>query len=234
MQQARSKFYVLVCMTCLVWNKGAFAWTDGGAGWANYAYLIKIYQENIKRFIQINEMIHQARSHDQYIRALNEGLNNAMGLAQVIPLNDDQVLAQLRQFKDALNKVEEIYGIIPKGSDSKLHKLHDMTIAESLKLANVLQEYSFQQEQNATAVFYQSTQASPKGAERMNAQMSAQILHSVNQLIKVNGQMLKMQSETLAFANKQAKDSTAGFNKTSDDFKGSMLKFKPNYSLPRF
>ncbi len=157
-----------------------------------------------------------------------------MGLAQVIPLKDDQVLAQLRQFQDALRKVEEIYGIVPKGSDAELHKLHDMTIAESLKLANVLQEYSAQQEQNATTVFYQSAQASPKGAERMNAQMSAQILHSVNQLIKVNGQMLKMQSESLAFTNKQDKDSTAGFNKTSDDFKGSMLKYKPNYSLPRF
>ena len=233
MKQVKPKLYVLLFMICLVWNKGAFSWSDG-SGWANYAYLIKIYQENLKRFIQMKEMIEQARSHDQYIRALNEGLNNAMGVAQVLPLKDDQILAQLRQFQDALRKVEEIYGIVPKGSDSELHKLHDMTIAESLKLANTLQDYSLQQEQNATQVFYQSTQASPKGAERMNAQMSAQILHSVNQLIKVNGQMLKMQSESMAFTNKQDKDSTAGFNKTTNDFKGSMMKFKPNYSFPRF
>lgn len=233
MKQVRNNFYVLIFMVCLISNKEVFAWSDG-SGWANYAYLIKIYEENIKRFIQIREMIHQAKSHDQYIRALNEGLNNAAGLAQVLPLKDDQILAQLRQFQDALKKVEEIYGIVPKGSDSELHKLHDRTIAESLKLANVLQEYSLQQEQNATAVFYQSTQASPKGAERMNAQMSAQILHSINQLIKVNGQMLKMQSESLAFANKHDKDSAAGFNKTTNDFKGSMMKFKPSYSFPRF
>jgi hypothetical protein len=216
-------------------NTSAFAaWGDGGAGWANYAYLIKIYHENLKRFIQMREMIQQARSHDQYIRVLNEGLNSAMGVSSVLPLKDDQILNQLRQFQDALRKVEEIYGIVPKGSDSELHKLHDMTIAESLKLANILQDYSLQQEQNATAVFYQSSQASPKGAERMNAQMSAQILQSVNQLIKVNGQMLKMQSESLAFANKQDKDSTAGFNKTTNEFKESMMKFKPNYKFPRF
>lgn len=216
-------------------SEAAFSsWGDGGAGWANYAYLIKIYEENLKRYIQLREMIQQARTHDQYIRSLNEGLTNAMGLAQVLPLKDDQVLSQLRQFQDALRKIEEIYGIVPKGSDSELHKLHDMTIAESIKLANHLQEYSLQQEQNANAVFYQSTQASPKGAERMNAQMSAQILHSINQLIKVNGQMLKMQSESLAFSNKQDKDSTAGFNRTTNEFKGSMMKFKPSYSLPRF
>ena len=221
-------------MIWLASNRNAFAWGDGGAGWANYAYLIKIYQENLKRYVQLQQMIQQARSHDQYIRALNAGLNNAIGISTVLPLKDDQILNQLRQFQDALRKVEEIYGIIPKGSDSELHKLHDMTIAESLKLANVLQDYSLLQEQNANAVFIQSNQASPKGAERMNAQMSAQILHSINQLIKVNGQMLKMQSESLAFANKQDKDSAAGFNKTTNDFKGSMMKFKPSYSFPRF
>jgi hypothetical protein len=230
----KSKFYVLIFMISLTWNKGAFAQFSDGSGWANYAYLVKIYQENLRRFIQLKEMIQQARDHDQYIRALNYGLDNAMGLAQVLPLKDDQILSQLQRYQDALKKVEEIYGIVPKGSDSELHKLHDHTIAESIKLANVLQEYSLQQEQNATNVFYQSTQASPKGAERMNAQTSAQILHSINQLIKVNGQMLKMQSESLAFSNKRDKDSTAGFNKTSDDFRGSMKRFKPNYSLPRF
>ena len=235
MKQVKSKIYVLIFMISSVCNTSAFAaWGDGGAGWANYAYLIKIYHENLKRFIQMREMIQQARSHDQYIRVLNEGLNSAMGVTSVLPLKDDQILNQLRQFQDALRKVEEIYGIVPKGSDSELHKLHDMTIAESLKLANILQDYSLQQEQNATAVFYQSSQASPKGAERMNAQMSAQILHSINQLIKVNGQMLKMQSESLAFANKQDKDSTAGFNKTTNEFKESMMKFKPNYKFPRF
>lgn len=233
MKQLKTKFRVLLFMIFLVSNEASYAWSDG-SGWANYAYLIKIYQENLKRYIQLNDMLQQARSHDQYIRALNEGINNAVGLAQVIPVKDDQILSQLRQFQDALKKVEEIYGIIPKGSDSELHKLHDMTIAESLKLANTLQDYSEMQERNATSVFHQSATASPKGAERMNAQMSAQILHSVNQLIKVNGQMLKMQSESLAFANKQDKDSTAGFNKTTSDLKGSMNNFKPNYTFPRF
>lgn len=225
---------VLILLVLIIMPKANSQIGDGGAGWANYVYLIKIYQENLKRFIQIKEMIDQARSHDDYIRALNSGLNNAIGLAQVTPLADDQILRSLSQFQDALKKVEEIYGLIPKSSDEALHKLHDMTIAESLKLANTLQDYALIQEKNAANVFYQSTTASPKGAERMNAQMSAQVLHSINQLIKVNGQMLKMQSESLAFTNKQDKDQTAGFNKTSKDLRGGMNEFKPNYTFPRF
>lgn len=228
------KIYVLLLMVCLVWNKAAFAQFSDGSGWANYAYLVKIYQENLRRYIQLQQVIQQARSHENLIRTINSGLDGAIGVMQVLPIKDDQILSQLQQFQDALKKVEELYGMTPKSSDEALHRLHDQTIAESLKLNNVLQEYSLAQEQNATAVFIQSSQASPKGAERMNAQMSAQILHSVNQLIKVNGQMLKLQSESLAFNNKRDKDSTAGFNKTSDDFRGSMMRFKPNYSLPRF
>lgn len=231
----RTKLYTLFLMIALVSNQGAFAfWGDGGAGWANYAYLIKIYQENLRRYLQLREMMQQARNHESLIRTINAGIDNAMGVMQVLPLKDDRILSQLQEFQNALKKVEELYGMTPKSSNEALHRLHDQTIAESLKLNNVLQEYSVKQERNATSVFIQSRQASPKGAERMNAQMSAQILHSVNQLIKVNGQMLKLQSETLAFNNKRDKDSTAGFNKTSDDFKGSMMQFKPNYSLPKF
>lgn len=231
----RTKLYTLLLMIALVSNQGAFAfWGDGGAGWANYAYLIKIYQENLRRYLQLREMMQQARNHESLIRTINAGIDNAMGVMHVLPLKDDRILSQLQEFQIALKKVEELYGMTPKSSNEALHRLHDQTIAESLKLNNVLQEYSVKQERNATSVFIQSRQASPKGAERMNAQMSAQILHSVNQLIKVNGQMLKLQSETLAFNNKRDKDSTAGFNKTSDDFKGSMMEYKPNYSFPRF
>lgn len=225
---------ILIFIALIIIPRTHAQWGDGGAGWANYVYLIKIYQENLKRFIQLKEMIEQARGHDAYIRALNAGLDNAIGLAQVTPLADEQILRTLRQFQDALSKVEEIYGLIPKSSDEALHKLHDMTIAESLKLANTLQEYTTNQEQNASKVFFQSYTASPKGAERMNAQTSAQILHSINQLIKVNGQMLKMQSESLAFTNKQDKDRTSGFNKTSKDLRGGMNDFKPDYAFPRF
>lgn len=214
--------------------KNSFAQFSDGSGWANYAYLVKIYQENLRRYIQLREIMQQARSQENLIRTINAGLDNAIGVMQVLPLKDDRILSQLLEFQGALKKVEELYGMTPKSADEALHRLHDQTIAESLKLNNVLQEYSLAQERNASTVFIQSTRASPKGAERMNAQMNAQILHSVNQLIKVNGQMLKLQSESMAFDNKKDKDSTAGFNKTSDEFRGSLRRFKPNYSLPRF
>lgn len=229
----KKSLVVLAATIMLLTPFSSIAWSDG-SGWANYAYLVKIYLENVKRFHQINTMIDQQNKHDQYIRILNEGLNNATGLMQVLPVKDERILAQLQDFQSALRKVEEIYGIIPKSSDAELHRLHDQTIAESLKMSNTVKDYTDRQELNATNVFIQSSSASPKGAERMNAQTSAQILHSINQLIKVNGQLLKLQSESFALTNKGGKDSTEGFNKAKNDLEKAMKRMKPQFDFPKF
>jgi hypothetical protein len=229
----KKSLVVLATTTMLLTPFSSIAWSDG-SGWANYAYLVKIYLENVKRFHQINTMIDQQNKHDQYIRILNEGLNNATGLMQALPVKDERILAQLQDFQSALRKVEEIYGIIPKSSDAELHRLHDQTIAESLKMSNTVKDYTDRQELNATNVFIQSSSASPKGAERMNAQTSAQILHSINQLIKVNGQLLKLQSESFALTNKGGKDSTEGFNKAKNDLEKAMKRMKPKFDFPKF
>lgn len=229
----KKSLYVVATSVTLLIPFSLKAWSDG-SGWANYAYLVKIYLENVKRYHQVNMMIDQQNKYDQYIRILNGGLNNASGLIQALPVKDERILAQLRDFQSALRKVEEIYGLIPKSSDAALQRLHDETIAESLKMSNSIKDYTDRQELNATNVFIQSSSASPKGAERMNAQTSAQILHSVNQLIKVNGQLLKLQSESFALTNKGGKDSTEGFNKAKHDLEMAMKKMKPQFDFPRF
>ncbi|MDH4468009.1 MAG: hypothetical protein QE271_08125 [Bacteriovoracaceae bacterium] len=196
--------------------------------------MVKIYAENIRRYYQLKEMIEQAHRADQYLRVLNEGLNNATGLIGVLPIRDEKILGQIRDFQSALTKVEEIYGMIPKSRDEALQKLHDLTIAESLKLSNASKDYAEKQEKNAERVFIQSASASPKGAERMNAQTSAQILHSLGQLLRLNGQMLKLQSESFALTNKEEKDSSENFNKTKKDLGKAMNQLKPSYSFMRF
>jgi hypothetical protein len=231
-----SRFFRLVMFaSILMLPIKSFAFIgDGGAGWANYVYLVKIYYENLRRYYQLKEMIEQAHRADQYLHLLNEGLNNAAGLIEVFPIRDEKILGQIREFQSALSKVEEIYGLIPKSADAALQKLHDLTIAESLKMSIASKDYAEKQEANAQRVFVQSASASPKGAERMNAQTSAQILHSMGQLLRLNGQMLKLQSESFALTNKEEKDSSENFNKTKKDLGKAMNELKPSYEFPRF
>ena len=218
----------------LFFSQFGSAQISDGSGWANYVYLVKIYGENLRRYYQLKEMIQQAQRHDQYIHILNEGLNGATGLMEVLPIRDERILSQIREFQGALSKIEEIYGLIPKSSDEALQRLHDLTIAESLKISIASRDYAEVQESNAQRVFVQSAAASPKGAARMAAQANAQILHSLSQLLRLNGQMLKMQSESFALTNKEEKDSSENFNKTKKDLGKAMNKLKPNYEFPRF
>jgi hypothetical protein len=228
------KHFLVLCLSLsLMQPFKANAWSDG-SGWANYGYLVKIFMENVKRYQQLRLMINQAKDSKNFMKTINSGINNAVGLLEVLPIKDEKILSDLKNFKLALDKINQLYGMIPKSDDELMQKLHDETIAESFKLANSLIQYAEKQEKNAVRIHRQSTAASPKGAARINAQTNAQILHSLNQLIKINGQMLKLQGESFAVMNKQGKDSSEGFNATKDNLKKSMKNFKTNSRLPKF
>ena len=211
----------------------AIAFTDG-SGWVAISYLIKILEENYRRFIQLKQMIDTANGHYDYIRVLNRGLDDSIGLLQTLPIKDEKILAELRSFRDATNRVEVLYGKIPKSPDQALHLLHDQSVAESLRMANSFKDFSEAQEKNSLLIAAQARDASPKGAVRMQAEMSAEILRSLSQLIRLNTQMLKLQSEQVAMTNKSSKDEVAGFQKVNRDLGMGFSKFKPDMKFISF
>lgn len=211
----------------------ALAFTDG-SGWAAVGYLIKILEENYRRYVQLKQMIDTANGHYDYIRALNRGLDNSIGLLEALPIKDEKVLAELKNFKEAVSRVELLYGKIPKSPDEALHLLHDQSVAESLRMANSFKDFSETQEKNAVLIAAQAREASPKGAARMQAETSAEILRSLSQLIRLNTQVLKLQSEQIAMANKNAKDNVTGFQKINNDLSNGFSKFKPDMKFISF
>ncbi len=134
----------------------------------------------------------------------------------------------------ALGRVQTLYGPVPVSPEQPLQTLHDQTVAESLRMANDFKDYSVSQEQNSDLIADEARTASPKGAARMQAEMSAQMLKSLSQLIRLNTQMLKLQSEQLAFSNKQSKADVANYQKVSQDLGSGFSNFNPDMSLEKF
>jgi len=207
---------------------------DAGAGWAQIPYLVKILAENIKQYQQLKMMLEQSRNNSEYLRLINRGLENSVGLLRSLPIQDEKVLEQIKNFQGALKTVEDVYGKIPRSSEAGLQLLHDQTAAEGLKMVNSVKDYGQKQEENALKIAIEGREASPKGAARMAVESNAQILHTLAQLLRVNAQMLKLQSEQLAMNNKHSKDSVEGLNKAKSDMKESFSGFKCDYALPRF
>ena len=179
-------------------------------------------------------VIDQAKIHDQYLRVINLGIENSIGLMNSLPVKDERILGELRSFQNALGAIENIYGKIPNSKEGAMQLLIDQSVAESFKMINDSREYSRVQESNAVQISIQSRQASPKGAARMTAETNAQILHTLNQILKVNGQMLKLQGENLALNNKDGKDSIIGHQKLKSDMRISLSSFRGDFKLPRF
>lgn len=199
-----------------------------------FPYIAKMLYEAYKRYTQLQQMIQQGKSHMEYLRTINSGLNDILGLAASLPIKDDGLLKDIRNLQQGIQKINELYGIVPQSQESAIQILHDQTITESLKLTNSAKDYAAGQEQNALRAFAMAGQMSPKGAARLAASTNAQILHTLSQLLKLNGQALKMQSEEFALYNKQEKDSVGQFNKVNSDMTNSLTKVESSLSLPRF
>ena len=211
------------------------AWGFGG-GFAQVPYLIRLITENVKRYHQLKEVIRQNREGDAYLRTINRGIDNAVGVILTLPVEDQAVLEDLKTFKETITALEELYGAIPKGPTSPMFKLHDETVAESVGLINDLKEYVRRQERNAEAVFRQAPNAAPKGAVRMAAVTNSQILHAVSQLIKINGQMLKLQSEAFGMENRRGKGEVEHFNRINEELGKGVVPggYVGGGGLPRF
>ena len=44
-----------------------------------------------------------------FLQALNSGLDNSIGLLESLPIKDEKVLAEVKDFKIAIKKVAQIY-----------------------------------------------------------------------------------------------------------------------------
>ncbi len=205
-----------------------------GGSYAQIPYLIKILSENYKRYRQLRKMIDDSKENKKFLRALNAGLENSVGLLEALPVKDERVLADLRTFSKAYRNISKVYGRVPKSKDAMMQVLHDQTVAESIRMVNSFKKYSKKQEENSNALKITSRQASPKGAARMAAEGNALILNSMSQLIRLQSQRLKVESEMLALKNKESKARSLAHNDVRDNFQTGFKNFEFSKTMPRF
>ena len=206
------KKFILVFILILSFKKAHAFLGDGGAGWAQVPYLIQIVQENIKRFKQLRDI-------QSFEKLIHEGVIDLQGIEELIPIDKDILIELKRNHK----RIKEIYGDIPESIDQEIHRQNDNAIAESMSLHDSLASYTKALDRNATKLTRQAGVMSPKGAARAVVITNAQILHALNQLIKVNGQLLKIQSGKLALENKNEKEK---INNLKEESEGLHAGFK--------
>ncbi|MBX9768803.1 MAG: hypothetical protein K2X47_16130 [Bdellovibrionales bacterium] len=222
--------FAIVLLTC---PNRANSFTDG-SGWVQVSYLIKLVEESIRHYYQLQQMIQQGRDAQNYMREINRGLEDSIRLLESLPIRDENILGQLRTFQRSIAEIERVYGAVPKSSEAPVQKVNDLAIAESLKMVASANDYAEKQETNAIALESRSWDMSPKGAARMQAQASSQILLTLNQILRMNAQLLKMQSAQAANHNREEKQDVLRFQRFAKEVRTTSKAFSGGIDLPKF
>lgn len=217
-------FLILIFTVCFKDAKAFIG--DGGAGYVQIPYLIQIVQENVKRHKQLEDI-------QKFERLLHKGTVDIRGLMNLVPI-DRKTASYLREIVERRERIKRIYGNIPKSPERPLHKENDDAIAESMALKSQLEEYTQKQEKNATQLAKQARSMSPKGAAQAAVISNAQILHALNQLIKINGQILKLQGQILALENREEKEDVKNFYRDTESLKKGFKQSQSPLKLAKF
>lgn len=202
---------------------------------ADTAYLAKILFNAIKQLQQMREVVGQTRDSLRLARDLNSGINEVLNLMKTaFPESELGIYKDWDSLQSAIKEMESIYG---SALDVKkfAHQEHlDQSVAEAILLYNKLTKHSKRIDAIGENVSAQSRYASPKGAARLQAQVSGVQLHVANESLRTQGAILKLQAQNSAIKNKKDKDETRFFLDSAKKLKRAMKDHSPNYETPRF
>jgi len=196
-------------------------------------YLAQILQQSILQVEQLKSILGSNRDSLNFLHDINKGVRDAMRVINTMnrtlkPGN----LSNLNNVTDLIRELEGIYGKIPISAEARLQSTHDITVAESIQLHNDAFRYADEVDSEAERMREYAHVASPQGAAKASLQAQGTQVHVLNQILRTNAALLKVQSETLAMQNRKSKLQSEQFRIQYGELATSLKDFKPGFQLP--
>lgn len=199
------------------------------------AVLVQILANAIQQLAQLKNILDTGKDNLDLIREINRGINDSLNLAKTVyPDIDPGIYKDWNKVSDAINKLQQIYGIIPASSDQRIHSDTDNQVAEAITLNNSIYEYTKEIDEIGEAVKSYSHQVSPGGAQKLTAQTLGVMLHVLNQNLRAQATGLKLQAQGLALQNKKDKDHSREYLVAAQTLRASMKSQNTKFQSPRF
>lgn len=218
-----------LCSSIFLGSMNARADMWGG----DLVYLAQILQQAIYQVQQLKSILGQGQDSLNFMKDINRGLIDAMRLKDSINrtlkggnLSDVKDLVQLAK------ELERVYGKIPITSEANAQMMHDTTVAESIQLHNDAFRYAEDIDPEAERMKEYAQVASPQGAAKASLQAQGMQIHVLNQILRTNAALLKVQSETLAMQNRKSKFQSEQFRQQYTELSTSLGGAKPGFNLP--
>lgn len=199
---------------------------------ADLPLLAQILAQAIQQVAQLQAILGNGKDTLSFMRDLNQGLRDAMTLANTMNRTLKPGNLDFANAAELIRELETIYGRIPQTSESRIQSTHDLTVAESIQLHNDAFRYADEVDPEAERMKLYAQQASPQGAAKAGLQAQGVQIHVLNQILRTNAALLKVQSEQLAMQNRKAKLQSEQFRTQYSELARSLTDFKPGFDLP--
>lgn len=227
--KAVKTFFFSILLLCSLRSTPAYADFWGG----DIPLLIEIVANTLQQISQLKDIIGTGKDTLNYIRDINRGLQDALSLAKTMNQKlSPGILSDLQGAEQAMAVIEQLYGGVPKTADARMQQTMDRSAAEAINLHNEAFRYADQIDPEAERIKDYARVVSPQGAEKLTAQSLGVLIHVMNQVLRTNAAMLKLQSEQLALNNRKEKLGSEQFRVQYDGLAKAFGSLKPEYKLP--
>ena len=195
---------------------------------ADVAVLTQILVQAIAQLYQLKAIFSTGDDTLNLLREINEGVRDGLRVIQMInPKFNPGLYGNLQTAEQVAAAIQQLYGVIPQTSESRLQDAQDRSVAESIAMNGTLFQFADQADEESRQIFEHSQSVSPQGAAKLTAQSIAVLIGVSTQVLRSNSMMLKMMGENMALSNRHEKLQSAQFKSQYDglsDGLGSLEK----------
>ena len=195
--------------------------------------LSQIVVNTLQQLTKLQTIIGKNQESLDLIRDINRGIRDAMGIISTMNTTlSPGILSDLQRIEQVLGTIEDLYGRIPKTQSSELQRTTDISAAEGIQLHNEAFRYADRIDPEAERIKAYAKDVNPLGAQKLSAQALGVLIHVMNQVLRTNAAILKLQSEQLALQNRREKLGSEQFKMQYEGVSKALRDLKTGYKLP--
>lgn len=136
--------------------------------------------------------------------------------------------------EDAVRKLGKEYGSSVPSPNHEVETDTDQSVAEAITLNNELYDYTRQVDETGEEIKRLSQSVSPGGAQKVTAHAQGVLLHVLNQILRAQATMLKLQAQSMAVENRREKLLSQQAMASSVEMERELREKRELFKLPRF
>lgn len=195
--------------------------------------LTKILIQTIQQVHQLQMIFKNSKDHLGLMKDINAGIRRGLEIIRIIdPKFNPGVFGGLEDAASVQRAIEELYGLIPETSESRLQEAQDRAASESIAMNGTLFRYADDVDLEAKRIVSHAQSVSPQGAAKLTAESIAILIGVSTQVLRTNSMMLKMMGQNMALANRKEKLQSAQFRTQYEGLSSALNSLPKETNLP--